>query len=121
LRYFEDQTLRQLAATLDLSEEAAKKKVSRALEKLRVVLGRKGINSTSSLLGTALIASAVQPSPPALAAVINLPAAAAALPATILVKGTIQNDDLHKTSKPASPLRHSSGWLAAPDTLVFNT
>jgi len=60
------------AATLDLSEEAAKKKVSRALEKLRVVLGRKGINSTSSLLGTAHYASAVQPSRPP-CAVINLP------------------------------------------------
>jgi len=88
LRYFEDQPLRQLAVTLGLSEEAAKKKVSRALEKLRAVLARKGISSTSSLLGTALIASAVQPAPSALAAVIAAPAAAA-LPA-MLAKGTLE-------------------------------
>jgi RNA polymerase sigma factor (sigma-70 family) len=89
LRYFEDQPLRQLAPMLGLSEEAAKKKVARALEKLRAVLARKGISSTSSLLSTALIASAVQPAPSALAAAISVPAAAA-LPASILVKGTIQ-------------------------------
>jgi RNA polymerase sigma factor (sigma-70 family) len=89
LRYFEDQPVRQLAATLGLSEEAAKKKVTRALEKLRSVLARRGISSTGSLLGTALIASAVQPAPAAVAAVISLPAAAA-LPATLLVKGTIE-------------------------------
>ncbi len=93
LRYFEDRPVRELAARLGLSEEAAKKRVSRALEKLRGVLERRGIKSSSSLLGTALLASAVQPTPPALAAAI-LPAVgtpmAAALPAKILVKGTLE-------------------------------
>ena len=93
LRYFENRPFRDLAAVLGLSEEAAKKRVSRALEKLRSVLARKGIRSTGSLLGTALVASAVQPTPPALAAVI-LPgvgmSSAGALPAKILVKGVLE-------------------------------
>jgi RNA polymerase sigma factor (sigma-70 family) len=93
LRYFENRPFRDLSAALGMSEEAAKKRVSRALEKLRSVLARKGIRSTGSLLGTALVASAVQPTPPALAAVI-LPgigmSSAGALPAKILVKGVLE-------------------------------
>jgi RNA polymerase sigma factor (sigma-70 family) len=94
LRYFEDLPVREVGAKLGLSEEAAKKRVHRALEKLRAVLAHKGIKSSSSLLGTALVASAVQPTPAAMAAVIvpalAVPGAAAALPVKILVKGTLE-------------------------------
>src|SRR5262249_31062463 len=43
LRFFEEQTLPQLAGRLGVSEAAARKRLSRAVEKLRVILGRRGL------------------------------------------------------------------------------
>jgi len=43
LRFLRRQSLREVAQSLGTSEEAAKKRVSRALEKLRALLARRGI------------------------------------------------------------------------------
>jgi len=54
LRFFQGQSLRAVGEQLGISEEAAKKRVSRALEKLRSWLGRRGILLTSTGLLTML-------------------------------------------------------------------
>src|SRR5687768_7838029 len=47
LRFFEQRTLRDVGSALGMEEEAARKRVSRALEKLRSLLARQGITTTN--------------------------------------------------------------------------
>jgi RNA polymerase sigma factor (sigma-70 family) len=57
LRFLANRGLREVGAELGVSEEAARKRVSRALERLRAVLESRGVTATSVLLATALTAS----------------------------------------------------------------
>jgi RNA polymerase sigma factor (sigma-70 family) len=70
LRYFENQTAQQIAATLKLNEAAARKRVARALGKLRKLFAKRGIVLTGVFLSGALAANAVQPAPAGLAATL---------------------------------------------------
>lgn len=54
LRFIEARPFREIGATLRLTEDAARMRVDRALEKLRGALARRGITSTSAALGVAL-------------------------------------------------------------------
>jgi RNA polymerase sigma factor (sigma-70 family) len=54
LRYFEQQSLREVGLTLGLNEEAAKKRVARALEKLRRMLSRRGVEISAVALAAAM-------------------------------------------------------------------
>ncbi len=56
-RFFQQRTYAEIGAALRLSEEAARKRVDRSLEKLRALLVRRGITSTTAALGLALAAS----------------------------------------------------------------
>jgi RNA polymerase sigma factor (sigma-70 family) len=67
LRYFENRPLNEIGDRLGLGEDAARKRVDRALEKLRTVLTRRGI-STVGTLATVLSANAVQIAPAGIAA-----------------------------------------------------
>jgi RNA polymerase sigma factor (sigma-70 family) len=57
LRFLANRGLREVGAELGVSEEAARKRVSRALERLRTVLESRGVTATGVLLATALTAS----------------------------------------------------------------
>ena len=54
LRFFEGRGFVEIGAALQLSEDTARKRVERALDKLAVALARRGITSTTSALGLAL-------------------------------------------------------------------
>ena len=54
LRFFESRDFKSLGACLGLSHEAARKRVVRAIERLRAVLQRRGISSTEGALEAAL-------------------------------------------------------------------
>ncbi|WP_367873487.1 RNA polymerase sigma factor [Luteolibacter sp. Populi] len=54
LRYFEQRDFRTLGGSLGISEEAARKRVNRALEKLSAMLKRRGIALGTSTLGTTM-------------------------------------------------------------------
>lgn len=54
LRFFEQRNHREIAAALGLGEDAARKRVHRALEKLRGLLGQWGISVSLVTLGTLL-------------------------------------------------------------------
>jgi RNA polymerase sigma factor (sigma-70 family) len=85
MRYFENRQLAEVGERLGLSEDAARKRVDRALEKLRSYLARRGI-TTSATLATLLSANAVQLAPTGLAATLtsaSLVSAAAAGGTTI--------------------------------------
>ncbi len=73
LRFFENHTFPAIAEKLHLTEEAARKRTDRALEKLRAHLARGGLTSTSAALGLALAqnASAATAVPASLASTIT--------------------------------------------------
>ena len=54
LRFFEQRSFAEIGAALRLSEEAARKRLDRALEKLRLALSRRGLTSTSLALTATL-------------------------------------------------------------------
>ena len=96
LRYFENQSLRQVGQALGLSDDAAQKRLSRALEKLRKSFGQRGKALSTAGLAAALAVGAVQAPPAALAATIcsSAVASAAACGATL---GLVQLLPLMKT------------------------
>ncbi|MBC7785007.1 MAG: sigma-70 family RNA polymerase sigma factor [Burkholderiales bacterium] len=70
-RFFNAKSHREVGEALGVSEEAASKRVARALEKLRAVLTNSGINTSAAALSAVLPIIAVKPAPPALAAAIS--------------------------------------------------
>lgn len=67
LRFFARQPFAEVGAGLQVSEDAARMRVDRALEKLRAALGRRGILSTGSALSVMLAQHAVLAAPAGLA------------------------------------------------------
>jgi RNA polymerase sigma factor (sigma-70 family) len=67
LRYFESRSLREVGAALGSSEDAAQKRVARALERLRMNLTRLGVTVSVTALAAAVTSGAVQPAPGGLA------------------------------------------------------
>src|SRR6266571_8581450 len=68
LRYFEKKPFAEVGAALGLSENAARMRVERALDRLRSHLAAKGITSTTLALGTAMAEHVVGVAPSALGA-----------------------------------------------------
>ena len=71
LRYFENKSLREVGQTLGTSEDAAQKRVSRAVDRLREFFSRRGIAVGASGLAAVISANAVQAAPAGLAATIS--------------------------------------------------
>jgi hypothetical protein len=94
LRHFEGRTLAETGAALALTEDAARKRVARALDKLRKFLSKRGVTLTATVLAGAVAANSVQAAPAALAKTISAVAlakgAAAGTSTLILVKGTLK-------------------------------
>ncbi|MCX6895648.1 MAG: sigma-70 family RNA polymerase sigma factor [Verrucomicrobia bacterium] len=93
LRYFENKPLQEIAAALRISEDAAQKRVSRALEKLRAICVKRGVTLTATVIAGAVTENAVQAAPAGLALTVTAAAAKGAVVAasvTALVNGTIK-------------------------------
>jgi RNA polymerase sigma factor (sigma-70 family) len=94
LRFFQDKSLQEVGAALGASEDAAKKRVTRALEKLRKFFAKRGVVSTSPIIAGAISAHSVQAAPAALAKSITAAAvmkgAAAGGSTLTLVKGALK-------------------------------
>ena len=67
LRFFEGRNFNEVGAALGASEDAAKKRVNRALEKLRRFFEKRGVTSTSPAIAGAISANSVQAAPAMLA------------------------------------------------------
>jgi len=94
LRFFENKTFAEVGATLGASEDAAKMRVNRALEKLRKFFTKRGVSSTTAIIAGTISANSIQAAPVALvksvvAVAVVKGATAAALTLT-LVKGTMK-------------------------------
>ena len=68
LRFFEQRDFRAVGAALGSTEDAARMRVSRALEKLHVLLKHRGVTLSAAALGSALAGEAVTAAPAGLAA-----------------------------------------------------
>jgi RNA polymerase sigma factor (sigma-70 family) len=71
LRYFERKPLAEVGARLGLSENAARMRIERALEKTRALLSKRGITSTAAALAIALTERAVAAAPAALVSQVS--------------------------------------------------
>lgn len=78
LRFFEQRSFAEVGAALRVTEEAARKRVDRTLEKLRTLLARRGFTSTGAMIGAALGELGAEAAPAGLATRI---AAQALIPA----------------------------------------
>ena len=78
LRYYEKKSLGEIGAVLGVDADAAQKRVSRALEKLRGVLSRRGVALSAVALTSVLATQTVTAAPVALAAGITSAALEAA-------------------------------------------
>ncbi len=85
LRFFKNQDFRAVGLALGVSDDAAQKRVSRALDKLHDLLSRKGITTTAAALSVAISANAVQTAPVGLVATL----ASAAIAATTVPHAAI--------------------------------
>src|SRR5439155_6995203 len=78
LRFFEQRDLRSVGKALGISENAAQKRVSRAVEEVRILLKRRGVGLSAAGLATALAAQAVTAAPAGLGIGISSAALAGA-------------------------------------------
>ncbi len=85
LRFYERRDLRSVGEALGSSENAAQKRVTRALDQLHGMLTRRGIVLSATVLATALAAKAVTAAPTGLVGTI----AAAALSSSTITTATV--------------------------------
>jgi RNA polymerase sigma factor (sigma-70 family) len=71
LRFFKNHDFRSVGCALGISDDAAQKRVSRALEKLREQLSRRGIQTSAAALSVVITANAVHAAPIGLAAAVS--------------------------------------------------
>ena len=83
LRYFDERNLREVGALLGVSEDAAQKRVSRALEKLRVYFTRQKVGFSAGMLAAAIPANAVGAAPAALVGQVSTAALASGTAASV--------------------------------------
>jgi len=101
LRYFENKSLRDVGQTLGTTEEAARKRVGRAVDRLRDCLARRGLAVGASGLAALLSANAVTAAPAGVAVAISTATALAgttvASAATATATNTIVMTTLQKS------------------------
>ena len=94
LRFFEGRNFKEVGAALGASEDAAKMRVSRALEKLRKFFTKRGVSSTTAIIAGTISANSVQAAPVALAKTVTAVAiakgAAASGSTLTLIKGALK-------------------------------
>ena len=94
LRYFEGKELKQVGTSLRISENAAKTRVSRAVEKLRRFFIKRGITLSATMIAGAISANSVQAAPMALAKSVTAKAltkgAVASGSTLTLIKGALK-------------------------------
>ncbi len=95
LRYFERKSASEMATILGISDDAAQKRVSRAVERLREFFAKRGLTFGASGLVAVITANAVQAAPVGLA--ITISATATLAGTTIAAAKAIAMTTLQKT------------------------
>jgi len=94
LRFFENRTATEIGAVLRMNEETARKRVNRAMEKLRRFFAKRGVHSTAAAIAESISNNSIQPAPAALAKTVTAVAvakgAAASTSTLTLIKGALK-------------------------------
>jgi RNA polymerase sigma factor (sigma-70 family) len=94
LHFFQKKTFAEVACSLGLSEDSARKRTSRALEKLRKIFSKHGVHSTATILAGTISTCSVHAAPAALAksvtAVALVKGATASTSTLTLIKGALK-------------------------------
>ena len=94
LRFFDGKSMKEVGAAVGSSEVAAKKRVNRAVEKMRRFFARRGIAVSAVVLTAAIFANSVQSAPAALTKTATTVAlakgTAASTPTLTLIKGVLK-------------------------------
>jgi RNA polymerase sigma factor (sigma-70 family) len=83
LRYFERKSLAEVGAALGINEEAARKRVSRSVERLREFFVRRGVGASAAGLTATITTNAVQAAPAALGPLVISAACVSGTTATL--------------------------------------
>jgi RNA polymerase sigma factor (sigma-70 family) len=117
LRFFENKTAAEAASVLKLTEAAAHKRTSRALDKLRKILSNHGVTSTTSIIAGAISAHSIHTAPAAVVASVKLMAtakgAAASASLATLIHGGLK---LMAWTKVKTTIAISAGLLLTAGT-----
>ena len=94
LRFFENKSLVEIGDTLGATEDTARKRVARALDKLHRYFNQRGVSSTSAILAGVMSAHSVQAAPVGLVKTIStavlVKGAAASTSTLTLIKGAMK-------------------------------
>ncbi len=93
IRFFGEKNVKEVAQALGVSEDTAKKRLSRALDKLRLIFARRGVVVPSVALAAAFSAFGVQAAPMGLASSVTAAAlanGAGATPTLAIVEGILK-------------------------------
>jgi hypothetical protein len=112
LRYFENQSLREVGDNLGTNEEAARKRINRAVQRLRAFFTQRGVTVGVSGLLAAISTHAVQAAPLGLAAKIST--ASSILAGTALVSATA-------TSTPTITATQAIAMTTLQKTMLITT
>ncbi len=94
LRFYEGRNLSEVGAVLGVSEDATKKRVARALERLQKYFFKRGVDSTTAAIAETISTNSIQAAPVALAKTVTTLAlakgAAASASTLTLIKGALK-------------------------------
>jgi RNA polymerase sigma factor (sigma-70 family) len=120
LRFFEGRSLHEVGLALGASGDAAKKRVNRALEKLRSFFASRGVNSTAAAIAESISAHSIHAAPVALAKSVTAVALAkggiASISTLTLFKGALK---IMALSKAQSAIVAGAVLLLAVGTTTF--
>jgi RNA polymerase sigma factor (sigma-70 family) len=89
LRFYRGKSFAQVGDEMNCSEEAARKRVSRAIERLRDLFTSRGFVTSTPALGAAVLMHVTQPAPAAVLQSLTGAGVAASVSATTITKGTL--------------------------------
>lgn len=110
LRFFEQHDFRSVGQALGSSEDAARMRVTRALEKLESLLKSRGVTTSATALAAALSANAIQAAPIGLAVSIST--------ATVLVGTTLQTSTAFVAAKTIAMTTLQKAFITAVVAVV---
>ena len=117
LRYFKNYDLRTVGAALGISDDAAQKRVSRAVERLRELFAKSGVTVGASGLATIVSANAVQAAPVGLALSVST---AATLTATTVATTIATQTTMNWINLKSAAAILTAALAAGTGTHVFH-
>ena len=94
LRFFENKNFNEVGAAIGVNENAAKMRVSRALEKLRKIFSKNGVTFSAAIIASAVSENSVHAAPPLLVktatAIALAKGATASISTLTLIKGALK-------------------------------